>query len=166
MSSASGHQSRFLRPRAPCATGHFPAAATVWSLLATGAAASVPSFCISLSFPFESEYLAGSAPRRALGAQPPKNEFAFAKHPLAERGRVRPGHVIPVHVLDVAAAVADEVVMPYAFRIESRCAALHGHFTHQTSLHQVAQIVINRSPGRARIDAVHSFEDLRRCGMP
>src|ERR1035438_8399224 len=84
---------------------------------------------------------------------------------FAERGCGRPGHVIPLQILDIAAAVADEVVMPRAFRIKSRRAALHGHFTHQTSLHQIAQIVINRSPGRARIDAVHSFEDLRRCGM-
>ena len=108
----------------------------------------------------------GSPPGRALGTQPPENEFAFAKHTFIERGRGRPGHVIPVHVLDIAAAVADEMVMPNAFRIKSRRAALHGHFTHQTSLYQVAQIVINRSPGRARIDAVNSFEDLRRCGMP
>src|SRR5437868_2342309 len=166
MSRASGHHSRFLRPRAPCATGHFAAPARVWSLLATAAAASVTSFSILFILSYELEYLAGSAPGRAFGAQPPQNEFAFAKHPLAERGYGRPGHVIPVHVLDIAAAVADEMVMPHAFRIKSRRATLHGHFTHQTSLHQVAQIVINRSPGRARIDAVNSFEDLRRCGMP
>src|SRR5947209_3719825 len=140
MSRASGHQSGFLRPRALCATGHFAAPATVWPLLAPAAGAWVTSFSICLSFRFELEKLPGSAPGRAFGAQPPENEFAFAKHPLAERGCGRPGHVIPVYVLDVAAAVADEVVMPRAFRIEARRAALHGHFTHQTSLHQIAQI--------------------------
>lgn len=102
----------------------------------------------------------------ALDAQTPKNELAFAKHPLAERRCGRPGHVVPVHVLHIAAAVTDEVVMPHAGCVKSRRAALHGHFTHQTSLHEIAQIVVNRSSGRARIDAVHSFADLRRCGMP
>jgi hypothetical protein len=38
------------------------------------------------------------------------------------------------------------VVMPHALRIESRGAALDGHFTHQTRLHQVPQIVISRGP--------------------
>ena len=58
------------------------------------------------------------------------------------------------------------MVMPEAPRIESRRAALHGHFTHQPGFHEVAQIVIDCSPGRARIDAIHGFEDLRRCGVP
>jgi hypothetical protein len=38
---------------------------------------------------------------------------------------------VPLYVLNLAAAVADEVVMPHAFRIESRGTALDGHFTHQ-----------------------------------
>jgi len=90
--------------------------------------------------------LTGSAPRSALRAEPPENEFAFAKNPLTEGARGRPGHVVPIHILNIAAAVANEVVMPHAFRIESRGAALHGHFTHQTRLHQVSQIVISRGP--------------------
>ena len=102
----------------------------------------------------------------ALRAEPPENEFAFAKNPLTEGARSRLGHVVPLHVLDIAAAVADEVVMPHAFRIESRGAALHGHFTHQTRLHQVPQIVISGGPGRARIHAIHGFEDFRGRGMP
>src|SRR6266699_2603980 len=91
-------------------------------------------------------HLTGSVPRRALGAEPPENEFAFAKNPLTEGARGRLGHVVPLHVLNIAAAVADEVVMPHAFRIESRGAALDGHFTHQTRLHQVPQIIISRGP--------------------
>src|ERR1700704_3454917 len=97
MSRASGHHSRFLRPRGPCATGHFAAPATVWLLLATADASFVISFSICLSFP-SIRILSGTAPRRTLGAQPPENEFAFAKHPLAERGCGRRGHVIPVEV--------------------------------------------------------------------
>src|SRR5208283_1816210 len=84
-----------------------------------------------------------SVPRSALRAEPPENEFAFAKNPLTEGARGRPGHVVPLNVLHISAAVADEVVMPHAFRIESRGAALDGHFTHQTRLHQVPQIVIS-----------------------
>ena len=90
--------------------------------------------------------LTGSAPRSALRAESPENEFAFAKNPLTEGSRGRPGHVVPLNVLNIAAAVADEVVMLHAFRIESRGAALDGHFAHQTRLHQVPQIVISRGP--------------------
>src|SRR3982074_3228769 len=64
--------------------------------------------------------LTGSAPRSALGAEPPQNEFAFAKNPLTEGARARPGHVIPCDALNIAAAVADDVVMLRAFGIESR----------------------------------------------
>src|SRR5438552_4313502 len=110
--------------------------------------------------------LTGSAPRSALRTEPPENEFAFAKNPLTEGARARPGYVVPLHVLNIAAAVANEVVMPHAFRIESRGAALDGHFTHQTRLHQVPQIVIRRGPGRAWIQAIHGFEDFRSRGMP
>ena len=86
----------------------------------------------------------GSVPRRALGAEPPENEFASAKNPLTEGARGRPGNIVPLHILHIAAAVADKVVMPHAFRIESRGAALDGHFPDQTRLHQVPQIVISR----------------------
>src|SRR5581483_32194 len=130
MSRASGHQSRFLRPRAPCATGHFPAPAAVWPLVAGAVAASFISFSICLSFLSSSNHLTGSAPWRAVGAEPPKNQLAFAKHALAERGRGRRGNLVPVHIFDIAAAVTDEVVMRHALGIKSRCAALHGHFTH------------------------------------
>src|SRR5947209_7779625 len=119
MSSASGHQLCFLRPRVPCATGHFAASAAVWSLSVTADAAPATSFSMFI-LSFELEHLAGRPPGRAPGAQPAENQFAFAKHTLAERGRWRPGHVIPLHVLYFAAAVADEVVMPHAFRIKSR----------------------------------------------
>src|SRR5271157_843507 len=86
--------------------------------------------------------LSRSVGLRALRAQPPDNEFALAKNPLTERVRGGTGNVVPLNVLHFAAAVADEVVMPHSFRIESRGAALDGHFTHQTRLHQVPQIVI------------------------
>src|SRR3974390_882417 len=60
------------------------------------------------------------APQSALHAKPPENQFKFAKNPLAEDARCRPGHVVPRHVLNIATAVADEVMMPHAFRIELR----------------------------------------------
>jgi hypothetical protein len=52
--------------------------------------------------------------------------------------------VAPLNVLNIAAAVADEVVMPHAFGVEARGAALDGHFPHQTSLYQVPQIIVSR----------------------
>jgi hypothetical protein len=79
----------------------------------------------------------------ALRAKPPKNEFAFANNPFAEGTRGRTGHVVPLNILNLSAAVADEVMMQQAFGIESRGAALDRHFTHQASLHQVTQIVIS-----------------------
>src|ERR1035441_8724896 len=91
-------------------------------------------------------HLTGSVPRSALRAEPPENEFAIANNPLTEGARGGPGHIVPLNILNIAAAVADEVVMPHALRVESRAAALDGHFTHQTRLHQVPQIVISRGP--------------------
>ena len=84
----------------------------------------------------------GRVARRALGAKPPENQFAFTDNALAERARGRPRHIVPLHILHIAAAVADEVVMPHASRIESRGAALDGYFAHQTSFYQVPEIVI------------------------
>ena len=85
-------------------------------------------------------------PPGALGAESPENQFAFANNPLTEGARARPGHVVPFQVLNIAAAVADEVVMSRAFGVESCGAALDGHFTHQARLYQVPQIVISRGP--------------------
>src|SRR3974377_767230 len=86
------------------------------------------------------EQLTGSVPRSALRAEPAENEFAFAKNAFTKGARGRPGHVVPRPVLNITAAVADEVVMPHTFCVESRGAALHGHFPHQTRPHQVPQI--------------------------
>src|SRR5579872_6327154 len=91
-------------------------------------------------------HLTGIVTRSALRAEPAENELAFPKNPLTERARGRSRHVVPLNILNIAAAVADEVVMPHAFRIESRGAALDGHFAHQTRLHQVPQIVVSRGP--------------------
>src|ERR1700683_1280846 len=110
--------------------------------------------------------LTRSAPRSALRAESPEDEFAFAKNPLTEGARARSGHVIPFNILNIAAAVADEVVMLHAFCIEARGAALDGHFTHQARLPQVPQIVVSRGPGRAGIHAIDGFGDFRSRGMP
>jgi hypothetical protein len=101
----------------------------------------------------------------ALRAETSKNQLAFTNNSLTERTRGRLGHVVPIYVLHTAAAVADEVVVPYAFQIESSSATLDGHFPHQAGLHQVPEIVISRGPGRAGIHAIHGFENLRSCGM-
>src|SRR5215471_20244512 len=88
----------------------------------------------------------GDVPGSALRAKPPENQLGLAKSALTKRARTRLRHVVPLHVLNAAAPVADKVVVTHAFRVESRGAALHSHFTHQTRLHQVAQIVISRGP--------------------
>ncbi len=108
----------------------------------------------------------GSLPRSAPAAQPAENEFAFAKNALAERTGGRPGNFVPLHVLNVAAAVADEVVMQHALGIEPRGTALHGHFPHQTRPHQIPQIVVSGGARSARIRVIHSLEDFRSRGMP
>jgi hypothetical protein len=107
----------------------------------------------------------GASPS-ALRTEPSENEFAFANNSLTEGARGRVGHVKPFHVLNIAAAVANEMVMPHASGIESCGATLDGHFPHQTRPHQVPQIVISRGPGRTRIHTIHGFEDFRSRGMP
>ena len=104
--------------------------------------------------------------RSALGAKPPENKFAFANNALTEGARGSLGHIVPLNILNVSAAVADEVMMQQAFGIESRGAALDRHFPHQAGLHQVAQIVIGRGPGGARIHPIHGFKDFDSRGMP
>jgi hypothetical protein len=58
------------------------------------------------------------------------------------------------------------MMMQQAFGIESRGTAFDRHFTHQARLHQVSQIVVSGGPGRARIHAIHGFEDFDSGGMP
>jgi hypothetical protein len=57
-------------------------------------------------------------------------------------------------------------MMPQACRVESRGTAFHGHFTHQTRLHQIPQIVIRRGPGTTRVHAIHGLENFGSRGMP
>ena len=124
----------------------------------------VPVF-LSLRHFFRSVSRTGSAPWSALRAEPPENQLAFAQNPFPKRAGAGPRHVEPVRILHIAATVADEVVMPHACRIEARGTALDGHLSHQTRLNQVPQIVISGGPGRARIRAIHGFEDFRGRGM-
>jgi hypothetical protein len=70
----------------------------------------------------------------------------LANNSLTESARSRPGHVEPLHILNIPATVADKVVVPQAFGIKARRAALNSHFPHQTRVHQVPQIVVRRSP--------------------
>lgn len=95
----------------------------------------------------------------------PENKFGFAKHALAQRGRRGRRHVVPVHVLDASAAIANEMMVPRAFGVEAGGATLHGYFPHQTRLHQVPQIVIGGGAGAARIEAIHGVEDFGDGGM-
>lgn len=79
-------------------------------------------------------------------AETTENYFAFAKNAFTEGTRSRLGHVVPLDVLDIAAAVTDEVVMARAFRIKSRGTPLDSYFTYQAGLNQVPEIVIGCGP--------------------
>ncbi len=109
--------------------------------------------------------LTGTALWSTLRTQPPENQFTFAKNPPAQGARSRLRHVVPGDVLNCPAAVADEVVMPHACRIEARGPSLGRHLAHQPRLHQIPQIVISGCPGRTRIRPSHGFEDLRSSRM-
>ena len=74
--------------------------------------------------------LTGSVTRSALRAEPAKNQLTFTKNAFPKRPRGRPGHFAPLNVLNIAAAIADEVVMPQAFRVEARGAPFDGDFPH------------------------------------
>jgi len=104
--------------------------------------------------------------RSTLGAQSAENELAFANNSLTEGTGRRPGHVIPFHIFDVAASIANEVVMANVLRIEPRGAALDSNFAHQTGPHQIPQIVVSRGPGRAGIDTIDGLEDFCGRGVP
>ena len=123
------------------------------------------NFLIGCSKAFTKLVSARNTPR-AVRTQPAKNHFAFAKHSLSERSRPRLRNAVPFHVLNVAAAVADEVVMPHASGIEARSPALGGHFTHQSRLDQIAQIVISCCPRRSRIGPIDGLKNFCRRRMP
>jgi K+-transporting ATPase c subunit len=101
----------------------------------------------------------------ALRAKSAKNKLAFSNHSLAQRTRARLGHVVPVDILNIAAPIANEMVMAHALKVESSGAALDRNFTYQACSHQVAQIVISRSPRRARICTIHGLKNFRSRRM-
>lgn len=76
------------------------------------------------------------------------------------------GNVVPLHILDIAAAVADEVVMFLAFGFEAGGAATDGELTHEIHLYQFSQIVIGCGARTARVEAVYGFEDFRSGVVP
>ena len=100
-------------------------------------------------------------PRSAPGAQPAENQFTFSKNAFPKRAGSRPGHFVPIDVLNVAAAIADEMVMPHSFRVEARGAALDGDLAHQACLHEIAKIVVGGGTRGARVHSIHVFENFR-----
>jgi len=103
--------------------------------------------------------------RSAIRTKAPKYELAVADDSFAERMRAGLGNVVPVEILNTAAAVADEVVVPHTGEVKTSGSALDGHFTYQSCLHQISQIVVGCRSGRAWVHLIHSFENFRRCGM-
>ena len=99
--------------------------------------------------------------RGTFCAEAAEDELAFAKHTFAEQSRDRAGDVVPFDVFDVAAAVADEMVVLNAFGVKAGGAAFDGHFTHEAGLDEIAQIVISRGAGGAGVQTVDGFENFR-----
>jgi hypothetical protein len=56
--------------------------------------------------------------------------------------------------------VANEMMMGYAFGVESGRAAFNGHFPYQTGLHQIPQIVIRGRSRTARVQTIDTLEDF------
>ena len=100
-------------------------------------------------------------PRGAPGAQPAENQFTFAKNAFPKRAGSRPGHFVPIDVLNVATTVADEMVMPHAFGVEARGTALDCDLAHQACLHEIAKIVVGGGSRGARVHAIHGLKDFR-----
>jgi hypothetical protein len=73
--------------------------------------------------------LTGGTPS-AIRAESAENKLAFTNNSLAQRTGSRPGHVVPVDVLNIAAAITNEMVMARAFQVKSPGAALDGHLPH------------------------------------
>ena len=105
------------------------------------------------------------APGGACGAQPAENELALAQHARAERAYCGLWDVVPFHVFDVAAAIANEVVMSHELRVEACGAAFHGDFANETGFNQVTEVVVGSGAGGARIDAIDGVVNLGGCGM-
>src|ERR1700722_19635017 len=78
----------------------------------------------------------------AFGTETAKHKLPVAEDTFPESTRRRLRHVIPVHILNLAASVANEMVMAHAFQIKSSGTTLGRHFAHQACLHQVPQIVV------------------------
>ena len=70
---------------------------------------------------------------------------------------------MPVDVFDVAAAVADEVVVLLVFRVVAGGAAFGGDLTHEARFDEVAEVVVRGGAGGAGVNAVDGFKDLG-CG--
>ena len=102
----------------------------------------------------------------ALRAKPSEDELAFAKNPPFKGSGWRPGNVVPFQILNVAAFIANEMVMLEAFGVETSGASFHRYFAYQACPHKVIQIVIGGGAGRARVQPVYAFEDFYSCGVP
>ena len=98
--------------------------------------------------------------RGACGAEATDDEFAFAHNALAERACSGAGNRVVFDVFDFTAAVADEVMVLDIPGVEARGAAFDGDFTDETSLNEVAEVVVGGGARRSRIDAVDGFGDF------
>jgi hypothetical protein len=66
----------------------------------------------------------------ALRAEAAKNQFTFAKNPFSQRAGSWPGDFVPIDILNIAAAIANEVVMAQRFHVKACGATFYSHFAH------------------------------------
>ena len=72
---------------------------------------------------------------------------------------------MPVDVFDVAAAIAEEVVMLFVLRVIAGGTAFGGDLAHEARFDEVAEVVVGGCAGGARVNAVDGFEDFGSGGM-
>ncbi len=77
-----------------------------------------------------------------MGAEAADDQFAFADDALAEGFGGRTGDGVPVDVFDVAAAVADEVVVLFVLGVVAGGAAFGGDLADEAGFYEVAEVVV------------------------
>ncbi len=100
-----------------------------------------------------------------MGAEAADDELALADDALAEGFWCGRFDGVPLEVFDVAAAVADEVVVLLVLGVVAGGAAFGGDLADEAGVDEVAEVVVGGGAGRAGVDAVDGFKDLGGGGV-
>ena len=95
-----------------------------------------------------------------------QNNFGLADAPpLGSGSPRRNGNVEPLDVFDAGALIANKMMMTVEVGVEARGLPFCGHLADQAGAGQVAQNVVDRSAGHARIAAGQRFKDFIGGGV-